>query len=124
MTKDLVGKLFGDKGYVGKELAEDLLKRGLVLMTRVRKNMKSLPMSILNKSRLNGRNMVETIIGHIKEYSSLRLPKHRSIFNAMTHLIAALMCWRSRITIPNWAGTSAYGWIRRPIRAVGGPRNR
>jgi len=94
LTKDLIGKLFGDKGYVGKKLAQDLLKRGLVLMTRVKKNMKSLPMSFLDKSLLNGRNIVETIIGHIKEYSSLRLPKHRSVPNAMTHIIAALVSYQ------------------------------
>ncbi len=43
LTKDLIGKLFGDKGYLGKELAEQLLRRGLALFTRVRKNMKSCP---------------------------------------------------------------------------------
>ena len=34
ITRGLAGKLFGDKGYLGKKLAEMLLKRGLVLMTR------------------------------------------------------------------------------------------
>ena len=29
----LVGKLFGDKGYLGKKLAASLLVRGLALMT-------------------------------------------------------------------------------------------
>ena len=64
---------------------------GLLIKLRVKKNMKSLPMSMVDKALLNGRNIVETIIGHIKEYSSLRLPKHRSVPNAMTHLIAALV---------------------------------
>jgi Transposase DDE domain len=43
LTKDLVGKLFGDKGDIGRKLAHDLLRRGLALMTRVRRNIKSLP---------------------------------------------------------------------------------
>jgi hypothetical protein len=73
LTKDLMGKLFGDKGYIGKKLAEELLRRGLVLMTRVRANMKSLPVSFFDKALLNGRSIAETIIGHIKEFSSLRL---------------------------------------------------
>src|SRR5690349_3698474 len=94
LTRDLLGKLFGDKGYVGKDLAHNLLRRGLVLMTRVRRNMKRLPVSFLDKARLNGRNIVETIIGHIKEFSSLRLPKHRSVFNAFTHLTAALVAYQ------------------------------
>jgi hypothetical protein len=94
LTQGLVGKLFGDKGYIGKELATRLLRRGLVLMTRMRRNMKRLPMAFLDKALLNNRNIVETIIGHIKEFSSLRLPKHRSVTNAFTHLIAALVAYQ------------------------------
>ena len=94
LTRDLIGKLFGDKGYVGQDLARRLLRRGLVLMTRVRRNMKRLPVSFLDKALLNGRNIVETIIGHIKEFSSLRLPKHRSVFNGFTHLTAAIVAYQ------------------------------
>src|SRR6201997_2632662 len=94
LTKDLVGKLFGDKGYIGRKLAHDLLRRGLALMTRVRRNMKSLPVSFFDKALLDGRNIAETIIGHIKEFSSLRLPKHRSVFNAFTHLTAAIIAYQ------------------------------
>ena len=94
LTRELIGKLFGDKGYVGQDLAHRLFRRGLVLMTRVRRNMKRLPISFFDKALLNGRNIVETIIGHIKEFSSLRLPKHRSVFNAFTHLIAAIVAYQ------------------------------
>ena len=68
LTRELTGKLFGDKGYIGQKLAEDLLRRGLTLFTRVRKNMKALPLSLEDKALLNARNMAETIIGHIKEF--------------------------------------------------------
>lgn len=100
LTKDLVGKLFGDKGYIGKKLAEQLLRRGLALMTRVRRNMKALPISLLDKTLLNGRNIAETIIGHIKEFSSLRLPKHRSVFNAFTHITAAIIAYQIDPLLP------------------------
>src|SRR3954465_8538694 len=43
LTQELIGKLIGAKGYVGKDLAHRLLRRGLVLMTRVRRNMTRLP---------------------------------------------------------------------------------
>ena len=88
LTRDLIGKLFGDKGYIGRKLAEDLLR--LTLFTRVRRNMKSLPLSLQDKALLNARNMAETIIGHIKEFSSLNLSKHRSAINAFVHIIAAI----------------------------------
>ena len=94
LTRDLIGKLFGDKGYVGQDLAHRLLRRGLILMMRMRRNMKRLPVSFFDKALLNGRNIVETIIGHIKEFSSLRLPKHRSVFNAFTHLTAAIVAYQ------------------------------
>ena len=100
LTKDLTGKLFGDKGYIGKKLAAELLRRGLTLMTRVRRNMKALPISLLDKALLNGRNIAETIIGHIKERSSLRLPKHRSVFNAFTHLTAAIIAYQIDPLLP------------------------
>jgi len=63
-------------------------------MTRVRGNMKSLPVSFFDKALLNGRNIAETIIGHIKEFSSLRLPKHRPVFNAFTHITAAIVAYQ------------------------------
>src|SRR4051794_14270819 len=92
LTRELTGKLFGDKGYIGQKLAEDLLRRGLTLFTRVRKNMKSLPLSLQDKALLNARNMAD--IGHIKEFSSLNLSKHRSVINAFVHIIAAITAYQ------------------------------
>jgi len=94
LTQNLTGKLFGDKGYLGNKRAAALLKRGLVLMTKVRKNMKALPLTLTDKLLLNARNMAETIIGHIKAFSSLNLPKHRTPINAFLHLLAALTAYQ------------------------------
>lgn len=94
LTEGLIGKLFGDKSYLGKKLTGELLKRGLLLITRVRKNMKSFPITISEKLLLNARNMAETIIGHIKEFSSLNLPKHRSVTNAFLHILAAITAYQ------------------------------
>jgi hypothetical protein len=70
------------------------LSRGLALFTRIRKNMKSLPISPQDYALLNARNMAETIIGHIKEFSSLNLSKHRSVINAFVHIIATLTAYQ------------------------------
>jgi DDE family transposase len=94
LTRHLTGKLFGDKGYLGKQRAAALLKRGLVLMTKVRKNMKALPLTLTDKLLLNARNMAETIIGHIKAFSSLNFPRHRAPINAFLHLLAALTAYQ------------------------------
>jgi Transposase DDE domain len=94
LTKNLRGKLFGDKGYIGQPLAAQLLRRGLALFTRVRQNMKSLPISLTDKMLLNRRNLVETIIGQIKGFSSLNLPKHRVPINGFLHILAALTAYQ------------------------------
>src|SRR4051794_14346395 len=88
LTRELTGKLFGDKGYIGQKLAEDLLR--LTLFTRVRKNMKSLPLSLQDKALLNARNMADKI----KEFSSLNLSKHRTVINAFVHIIAAITAYQ------------------------------
>ncbi len=40
MTAKLFGKLFGDKGYLSQALFEELFKRGLQLITSLRKNIR------------------------------------------------------------------------------------
>src|SRR4051812_41696106 len=88
LTRDLIGKLFGDKGYIGQKLAQDLLR--LTLFTRIRKNMKALPISLEDKALLNARNMAD----NIKEFSSLNLSKHRSVINAFVLIIAAITAYQ------------------------------
>jgi Transposase DDE domain len=41
MAESLIGKLFGDKGYISQALFEQLQATGLELITRRRKNMKN-----------------------------------------------------------------------------------
>jgi Transposase DDE domain len=99
-TQYLTGKLFGDKGYLGKKLAAALLKEGLVLLTKVRKNMKALPVTLTDKLLLNARHRVETIISHIKAFSSLNLPIHRAPLNPFLHLLAALTAYQLNLIEP------------------------
>jgi len=40
LAEDLIGKLFGDRGYISQELFEKLYKQGLQLITRYKKKMK------------------------------------------------------------------------------------
>jgi hypothetical protein len=94
LATNLSGKIFGDKGYVSKKVAKILSGRGLFLLTRPKKNMAPLPISVHDDILLKGRSIAETIIGHIKEFSSLRLPKHRSVPNAFTHIIAAIIAYQ------------------------------
>jgi hypothetical protein len=94
LAYNLTGKIFGDKGYVSKKVTKALAEKGLILLTRPKKNMKPLPISTQDEVLLKARSIAETIIGHIKEFSSLRLPKHRSVPNAFTHMIAAIVAYQ------------------------------
>ncbi|MFT4060485.1 MAG: transposase [Legionella sp.] len=94
LLKSLQGLAFGDKGYLGKKLFDELFEKGLKLITRKRKNMKEkLELSRYEKQLLNQRGIIETVIGHLKYYYQVWHTRHRSIFNAMAHLIAALAAY-------------------------------
>ena len=108
LTKHLLGKLFGDKGYIGKKLAEKLLRRGLTLFTRVRKNMKASPLAMPDKLLLNARKMAETIIGNIKQFSALDLSKHRLPLNAFLHILAAITAYQINPIKPKFKLPSTY----------------
>ncbi|KER03794.1 Transposase DDE [Photorhabdus temperata subsp. temperata Meg1] len=41
LTKKLTGSLYGDKGYLSQELADDLAKTGITFITKKRRNMKA-----------------------------------------------------------------------------------
>lgn len=90
----LEGLAFGDKGYIGKKLYEILLNKGLKLITRKRKNMKAtLQLSDFEKQLLNQRNLIETIFNCLKHKYHIWHTRHRSIINALTHLVAALAAY-------------------------------
>lgn len=94
LLKKLKGLAFGDKGYLGKKIFEELFSAGLKLITRSRKNMKNKPLiSRSEKQLLNKRGMIETVIGHLKHCFQVWHTRHRSIMNALTHLIAALAAY-------------------------------
>ena len=89
----LKGLAFGDKGYIGKTLAETLFTHGLKLITRKRKNMKVTPLNDHEKQLLDQRGIIETVIGHLKHHYQIWHTRHRSVLNAMTHLIASLAAY-------------------------------
>lgn len=70
------------------------LDQGLKLITRQRKNMKNtLPLNDYEKQLLNQRNLIETIIDHVKHHYQVWHTWHRSILNALAHLVSALAAY-------------------------------
>lgn len=94
LLSNLQGLAFGDKGYLGKPIFENLLKNGLKLITRKRKNMKNVEkLSDYEQQLLNQRNIIETIFDHLKHHYQIWHTRHRSVWNAMTHLVAVLAAY-------------------------------
>ena len=89
----LKGLAFGDKGYISKKIFQELYSAGLKLITRKRKNMKSEVLSHYEQQLLNQRGIVETVIGHLKHHYQVWHTRHRSVLNAMTHLVSALAAY-------------------------------
>jgi len=89
----LTGLAFGDKGYISKQLFAQLFKNGLKLITRTRKNMKPIDYTKLEKQLLDQRGIIETVINHFKHHYHVWHTRHRSVFNAMTHLMAAVAAY-------------------------------
>ena len=93
LLRELKGVAFGDKGYIGKKIFDTLFSKGLKLITRKRKNMKKETLTNYEQQLLNQRGIIETVIGHLKHHYQIWHTRHRSMINAVTHLISALTAY-------------------------------
>lgn len=94
LNKDLKGKCYGDKAYISKDMFIRLYRKGLTVITGIKKNMKNYLIPLLDKIFLRKRFIIETIFGYIKEHFNLRPNKHRSPANFFASLFAALIAYQ------------------------------
>lgn len=93
ISKDLWGKLFGDRGYISKSLFEFLFLNGIHLVTKIRNNMKNSLMSIADKVTLRKRAIIESVNDELKNICQIEHSRHRSPQNFFTNMIAALIAY-------------------------------
>ena len=93
LTKKLKGSVYADKGYIGADLFKALYKRGLKLITGIKKNMKNYLINLADKKLLRKRFCIETIFGFLKNSMNLEHTRHRSPVNFLDNLIAALTAY-------------------------------
>jgi hypothetical protein len=93
LVQYLIGKLFGDKGYISQELFEKLYSQGLQLITRVKSNMKNKLMPLIDKILLRKRALIETVNDQLKNISQIEHTRHRSIWNFMVNILGALAAY-------------------------------
>lgn len=94
MSQDLWGKIFGDRGYISEKLTSALLNQDLLLITRLKKNMKNKLLLLQDKFWLYKRNIVETIFGKLKLFDKLWHSRFRSLENAFCTLLACLISYQ------------------------------
>lgn len=93
MLDEAWGKVFADKGYLGKELFAWLMDKGVKLVTPLRKNMKNAMMDISEKLLLRKRALIETVNDHLKNVCQIEHSRHRSPANFLAHLMAGLAAY-------------------------------
>lgn len=93
LTEKLTGLLFGDKGYIKKELFHELFDRGLKLVTKTKKGMKNVLISLKEKILLRKRSIIETVFGYLKNRLELEHTRHRSPINFLVHIFLTLISY-------------------------------
>lgn len=95
LVQKLVGKIFGDKGYVSKPLYELLRQTvGVQLITKLKANAKNrLPMLFMDRILLRKRAIIESVIDQLKNISQIEHSRHRSVANFLVNLLCGLIAY-------------------------------
>ena len=86
----IYGKLVGDKGYISKDLFNELFVNGIQIVTKLKNNMKNCLMSVADKVLLRKRAVIETVNDELKNISQIEHSRHRSFCNFMVNAVSAI----------------------------------
>ena len=93
LCKELFGKLFADRGYIGQVLWQMLFADGIQLFTKLRKNMKGHIMSLEDKILLRKRAIIETVNDQLKSHCQIEHSRHRDVNNFIVNILSALTAY-------------------------------
>ena len=93
LVRSLWGKLFGDRGYLGQALFEQLWAQDLQLITKLKRNMKNKLMPVLDKLLLRKRALIECVNDQLKNVSQMEHTRHRSAANGIVNMLAAVVAY-------------------------------
>lgn len=91
--KGIFGKLFADKGYISKKIADILFVDGVHLITQLKNNMKNCLMTLSDKILLRKRSVIETVNDELKNICQVEHSRHRSFGNFLTNLISSIIAY-------------------------------
>ena len=89
----IYGKLYADKGYIGKDLMQLLFVDGLHLITHIKNNMKNSLMTMSDKILLRKRSIIETVNDELKNICQIEHSRHRSFTNFLSNIVAGLIAY-------------------------------
>lgn len=89
----IYGKLYADKGYIGKDLMQLLFADGLHLITHIKNNMKNSLMTMSDKILLRKRSVIETVNDELKNICQIEHSRHRSFTNFLSNIVAGLIAY-------------------------------
>lgn len=101
LTQDLIGKLFGDRGYISQKLFEQLSQRGLQLVTKSKKKMKQRLVKLMDKIFLRKRALIESVNDQLKNICQIEHSRHRSVFNFLVNLLSGLVAYTYQPKLPS-----------------------
>lgn len=93
LTRGLLGRLFGDRGYISGKLASQLFALGLRLITRTKRNMKPCPLPPEDRLLLRKRAIIESVNDQLKNISQIEHTRHRSPANFLVNLVSGLIAY-------------------------------
>jgi transposase len=94
LTSNFQGVMFGDKGYISKDLFEKLWEKGIKLVTGLKKGMKNMLMPLKEKILLRKRSIIETVFGYMKNILMLEHSRHRSPKNFLAHILSTIVTYQ------------------------------
>ncbi len=93
LTKDLWGRLFGDKGYISQDLFQELSQKNIKLITPFKKKMNNKLLELWEKLMLRKRSLIETVNDQLQNISQIVHSRHRSPINFLVNTIAGLIAY-------------------------------
>ena len=93
LTRDLWGRLFGDKGYISQDLFQQLWKKNIKLITPFKKKMNNKLLELWEKLMLRKRSLIETVNDQLQNISQIVHSRHRSPINFLVNTIAGLIAY-------------------------------
>lgn len=93
LLKQVIGKAFGDRGYISKKLQGSLAEQGVELVTTLKKNMKKVTRNAFDQLLLRKRSIIETMNDQLKNISEVEHTRHRSLTNYMINIVVGLISY-------------------------------